>query len=146
MCRNQSAHTSSNNTLAVAAGAAGGAAGAGSGALVSGATPSTKVNELEVTSIVPYSKGFIASCGRAQAFLYEKYDDKELYRRSRELRIPPDANISDPSRAEEQVVVSMCISPSEETLLAVTNWQQIYELVFSNVDVGKVSQPENILP
>jgi WD40 repeat protein len=95
-----------------------------------------------VTAIIPYSKGFIASCGKGRAFLYEKTDDKEQYRKAREIVIPPDQASNDPSKNEEQLVLSMCISPSEETLLAVTNWQQIYQLVFSNIDVGKADHAE----
>lgn len=95
-----------------------------------------------VTSIVPYSKGFIASCSKGRAFLYEKTDEKEHYRRLREVHIPPDQNSNDPTKTEDQVILSMSISPSEETLLAVTNWQQIYQLVFSNMDVGKSDHAE----
>ena len=95
-----------------------------------------------VYSIIPYSKGFIASCGRGRAFLYEKNDDKELYRKMRELKIPADQASNDPTKTEDQIIVSMCISPSEETLLAVTDWQQIYQLVFSNIDVGKAEHAE----
>jgi len=108
--------------------------------------PSAKLNQVaeshDVTAIIPYSKGFITSCGKGRAFLYEKIDDKEFYRKVRELRIPQDPNSNDPSKAEEQYISCMGISPSEETLLAVTNWQQIYELVFSNIDVGKVEHAE----
>ena len=103
---------------------------------------SPKINQVaethDVFAIIPYSKGFIASCGRGRAFLYEKIDDKEFFRKIRELKIPGDQYSNDPSKTEEQTILSMCISPSEETLLAVTNWQQIYQLVFSNIDVGKV--------
>jgi len=96
----------------------------------------------DVTSIVPYSKGFICSCGKGRSFLFEKVEDKEYFRRVRDLKIPPDSNSADPSKAEEQTIISMTISPSEETLLAVTNWQQIYQLVFSNIDVGKADHAE----
>lgn len=92
----------------------------------------------DVTSIISYSKGFIVSCGKGRAFLYEKIDDKDQYRKLRELRVPADQNSNDPSKSEEQYILSMSISPSEETLLAVTSWQQIYQFVFSNIDVGKV--------
>jgi hypothetical protein len=91
-----------------------------------------------VASIIPYSKGFIAACGKGKAFLYEKNDEKEYFRKIRDIKIPSDQYSNDPSKAEEQSITSMCISPSEETLLIVTNWQQIYQLVFSNVDVSKV--------
>lgn len=95
-----------------------------------------------VTCIVPYSKGFVVSCGKGGGFLYERVDEKEAFRKIRELKIPPDQNSNDPSRNEEQAITSMCISPSEETLLVVTNWQQLYQLVFSNIDVGKVDHAE----
>lgn len=98
----------------------------------------SNVNANAVTCIVPYSKGFAVACGKGGGFLYERVDEKEAYRKIRELKIPHDQYSNDPSRSEDQIVMSMCISPSEETLLAVTNWQQLYQLVFSNIDVGKV--------
>lgn len=101
------------------------------------AAQETNVNT--VTCIVPYSKGFIVSCGKGGGYLYERVDEKEAFRKIRELRVPHDQNSNDPSKSEEQLITCMCISPSEETLLAVTNWQQMYQLVFSNIDVGKVA-------
>ncbi len=98
----------------------------------------TSIDRHDVFYIIPFSKGFIASCGKGKAFLFEKVDDKEFYRKIRELRIPLDQNSNDPSKSEEQCILNMCISPSEETLLAVTDNQQIYQLVFSNIDVAKV--------
>ena len=103
-----------------------------------GETRIASVDTHEVTSIIPYSKGFIVSCGKGKAFLYDKVDEKEAFRKQREVRIPPDQYSNDPSKSEDQVITSMCISPNEETFLAVTNWQQIYKLTFSSVDVGKV--------
>jgi hypothetical protein len=111
-------------------------------------SPKLNQNTIEthdVFSIIPYSKGFIASCGKGKAFLYEKIDDKDYFRKMRELKIPPDQSSNDPSKTEEQSILCMCISPSEETLLVVTNWQQIYQLVFSNIDVGKVNFKPNFL-
>lgn len=90
-----------------------------------------------VTSIIPYSKGFIVACGKGRAFLYEKIEDKEYFRKARDIKIPNDPYSNDPSKTEDQSITSMCISPSEETLLVATNWQQIYQLVFSNIDVSK---------
>ncbi len=95
--------------------------------------------EGSVYAILPFSKGFIAACGKGNAYLYEKIDDpKEFFGKKCNLKIPSDQYSNDPSKTEEQSITSMCISPSEETLLVVTNWQQIYQLVFSNIDVGKV--------
>lgn len=96
----------------------------------------------EVTSLIPYSKGFIASCGKGRAYLYEKIDDKDFFRKARELKIPTDQYSNDPSKTEDQVITSMCVSPAEEIILAVTNWQQIYQLAFSNIDVGKTEHAD----
>ena len=104
----------------------------------SGKGAQSLVDSHDVMSIVPYSKGFIASCGKGRAFLFEKSDDRDQYRKIRALHIPADQYSNDPTKTEEQYITNMCISPSEETLLAVTNWQQVYQLVFSNIDVGKV--------
>jgi hypothetical protein len=112
-----------------------------SAAIISNTNENQKSNSNEsheVSCIVPFSKGFLASCGNGKAFLFEKNDEKEFFRKIRELKIPADIYSNDPSKSEEQIIVSMCISPSEETILAVTSWQQIYQLVFSNIDVGKV--------
>ena len=108
----------------------------------SGGKSNSSTESHDVTSIIPYSKGFIASCGKGRAFLYEKIDEKEYFKKIRDLKIISDQYSNDPSKAEEQVITSMCMSPSEETLLAVTNWQQIYQLVFSNIDVGKIDTAE----
>lgn len=97
-----------------------------------------------VYSIMPYSKGFIAACGRGRAYMYEKIDDpKDFFGKKCDLKIPTDQYSNDPTKSEEQSITSMCISPSEETLLIVTNWQQIYQFVFSNIDVGKVIETIN---
>jgi cilia- and flagella-associated protein 57 len=102
--------------------------------------PIHQIENHDVSSIVPYSKGFIAACGHGQGFLFEKSDnDKELFRKVRELKIPLDQFSTDPSRSQHQRITSMFVSPNEETLLAVTEWQQIYQLIFSNIDVAKVN-------
>ena len=96
-----------------------------------------------VYTILPFSKGFIAACGKGKAYLYEKIDDpKEFFGKKCDLKIPVDQYSNDPSKTEEQCITSMCISPSEETILIVTSWQQIYQLVFSNIDVGKTEAAE----
>ncbi len=51
-----------------------------------------------VASIIPYSKGFIAACGKGKAFLYEKNDEKEYFRKIRDIKIPSDQYSNDPSK------------------------------------------------
>lgn len=40
-----------------------------------------------VTAIVPYSKGFVCSCGPGKVFVFEKTDDRDLYKNSREVNV-----------------------------------------------------------
>ena len=44
---------------------------------------------------------------------------------------------ADPSRAENQLITSMCISPSEETLVCATDQHQLYCMPLSSADIGK---------
>ena len=41
----------------------------------------------QVTSIVAYSKGFACACGPGIVYLYEKTDDKDFFKKAREIRV-----------------------------------------------------------
>ncbi|KAG5841540.1 hypothetical protein ANANG_G00200590 [Anguilla anguilla] len=90
-----------------------------------------------VTVIKAYSKGFVCSAGPGTVFLFEKMEDKDGYRKCSEIRIPPDPYSNDPSQAEQQEFVSLCISPSEETLTGSTNRGQLYSIALSSAEIGK---------
>ena len=53
------------------------------------------------------------------------------------LQIPPDSHNTDPSLAENQTILSLTVSPSEETLVAATNQSQLYSISLSSADLGK---------
>ncbi|KAJ8263115.1 hypothetical protein COCON_G00155720 [Conger conger] len=90
-----------------------------------------------VTVIKAYSKGFVCSAGPGMVFLFEKLEDKDGYRKCSEIRIPPDPYSNDPSQAEQQEFVSLCISPSEETLTGSTDRGQLYTIALSSAEIGK---------
>ena len=41
-----------------------------------------------VLCLTKYSKGFLCSAGNGVVFMYEKTDERELYKKAREIRIP----------------------------------------------------------
>ncbi|XP_011972224.2 cilia- and flagella-associated protein 57 isoform X2 [Ovis aries] len=91
----------------------------------------------QVFAIAAYSKGFACSAGPGRVLLFEKMEDKEFYRESREIRIPVDPQSNDPSQSDKQDVLCMCFSPSEETLIASTSKSQLYSITMSLTEISK---------
>ncbi|XP_046518710.1 cilia- and flagella-associated protein 57 isoform X2 [Equus quagga] len=91
----------------------------------------------QVFAIAAYSKGFACSAGPGRVLLFEKMEEKDFYRESREIRIPVDPQSSDPSQSDKQDVVCMCFSPSEETLIASTSKNQLYSITMSLTEISK---------
>ncbi|XP_064626846.1 cilia- and flagella-associated protein 57-like [Lineus longissimus] len=94
----------------------------------------------QITAIVAYSKGFACACGPGTVLLFEKTDDKEYFKKIREIKIPADQNSSDPTKAEQQMIMTLTVSPSEEGLVAATNFNQLYNITLSSADLGKGDQ------
>uniref|UniRef100_A0A4W5P762 Cilia and flagella associated protein 57 n=1 Tax=Hucho hucho TaxID=62062 RepID=A0A4W5P762_9TELE len=93
-----------------------------------------------VTVITAYSKGFACSAGPGTVCLFERTDDKDNYRKTREIRIPPDQCSHEPSHAEQQQIVSLVISPSEETVVTSTDRGQLYSITLSSAEMSKGEQ------
>ncbi|KAJ8779488.1 hypothetical protein J1605_012372 [Eschrichtius robustus] len=91
----------------------------------------------QVSAIAAYSKGFACSAGPGRVLLFEKMEEKEFYRESREIRIPVDPQSNDPSQSDKQDVLCMCFSPSEETLIASTSKNQLYSITMSLTEISK---------
>ncbi|CAF1015427.1 unnamed protein product, partial [Adineta ricciae] len=90
-------------------------------------------NKSEVTCIVPFSRGILVAAGVNKVYMFDRIDDnREYYRRNREIVLPNDSE-----KINNQQVVSMCLSPSEETLIVATDHQQIYQVSFSGIDITK---------
>ncbi|KAJ8367313.1 hypothetical protein AAFF_G00320970 [Aldrovandia affinis] len=90
-----------------------------------------------VIAIKNYSKGFVCSVGQGMVFLFEKMEDKDGYKKCSEIRIPQDPYSNDPSQAEQQEVVTLCFSPSEESLTSCTDRGQLYSIPLSSAEIGK---------
>ncbi|CAF3835653.1 unnamed protein product [Rotaria sordida] len=88
----------------------------------------------EIKCIIPFSRGVLVAAGVNKVYMYDRVDDnREYFRRNREILLPIDLN----DKSNNERVVSMCLSPSEETLVALTDHQQIYQLSFSGIDITK---------
>uniref|UniRef100_A0A4W3H1C6 Cilia- and flagella-associated protein 57 n=1 Tax=Callorhinchus milii TaxID=7868 RepID=A0A4W3H1C6_CALMI len=90
-----------------------------------------------VTAIAAYSKGFLCAAGPATVYQFEKGDEKDTYKKTREIRIPQDIFSTDPTLSEQQEIVTLSISPSEETLIATTNKNQLYSIILSSTEMTK---------
>nr|XP_020031329.1 cilia- and flagella-associated protein 57 [Castor canadensis] len=101
------------------------------------ATNYHQVSLPQVFAIATYSKGFACSAGPGRVLLFEKVEDKDFYRESREIRIPIDPQSNDPSQSDKQDVLCLCFSPSEETLIASTNKNQLYSITMSLTEISK---------
>lgn len=93
-----------------------------------------------ITAIVPYSKGFACSAGLGTVHLYEKTDDRDYYRKVRIVKVPADPHSTDPTDAESQIILSLTVSPSEETLVAATDRSQLYSIALSSAELSKGDQ------
>lgn len=93
----------------------------------------------QVTSIAAFSKGFVCSGGAGVVHLFEKSDEKDAYKKSREIKVPVDIQSPDPqSSIASQVISTLTVSPSEETLVCSTKANQLYSITVSSADLGKV--------
>ncbi len=77
----------------------------------------------------PLTQGFLAACGNGTVRLYEKSTDpKEVYKRAKRFKIAD----------EVQNVVSLAVSPSEDSLVCAVASGQTYTLSLANSDIVKV--------
>ncbi|XP_060062057.1 cilia- and flagella-associated protein 57 isoform X2 [Erinaceus europaeus] len=105
--------------------------------LVTTSSSHAQLSMPQVFAIAPYSKGFACSAGPGRVLLYEKLEEKDVYRESKDIRIPEDPQSSDPSQSDKQDVLCMCFSPSEETLIASTCKNQLYIITMSLIEISK---------
>ena len=92
-----------------------------------------------VTSIAAFSKGFVCSGGAGFVHLFEKSDEKDAFKKTREIKVPVDSQSPDPQAAiANQIITTLTVSPSEETLVCSTKANQLYCITMSSADLGKV--------
>ncbi|XP_011282980.4 cilia- and flagella-associated protein 57 isoform X2 [Felis catus] len=91
----------------------------------------------QVFAIAAYSKGFACAAGPGRVLLFEKMEEKDIYRESREIRIPTDPQSNERSQSDKQDILCMCFSPSEETLVVSTSKNQLYSITMSLTEISK---------
>ena len=80
-----------------------------------------------ITNIVPYSKGFITGGTGGVVTVFDKSDDKQMYKMGKSFKIDQ----------YPVPVTSIALSPSEETLVCTVTENQIFQLSLSNSDILK---------
>ncbi|XP_072918863.1 cilia- and flagella-associated protein 57 [Hemitrygon akajei] len=96
----------------------------------------------KITAMTLYSKGFICSPGPAVVYIFEKGEEGDTFKKTRVFKIPQDPFSTDPTQAEQQEILTLCLSPSEETLIASTNKNQLYSLSLSYGEMSKGEVPQ----
>ena len=100
-----------------------------------------EVESTRVACVLTYSKGFICSGGSGLLHLFEKTDEKNVFKRVRSLGVcvDPSSQLDIPSEraSQGQGILSMSLSPSEENVVCTTGSQQLYSLTLSAADLGK---------
>lgn len=117
-------------------------------------TPSTTpLKPVAIDCIITYSKGFICSGGNGTLHLFEKTDDRNVYKKTRSVSIWMDPSLSLVAQSEEEDtgpsnnVLNMTLSPSEENVVCSTRMQQLYNLTLSAADLqGKVCDSHILIP
>lgn len=72
-------------------------------------------------------------------YIYERTEEKEMFKKIKEIRIPMDHQSADPSLTCNQQILCIALSPSEETVVCSTNSNQLYSIPLSSADLGKVN-------
>ncbi|KAF0306764.1 Cilia- and flagella-associated protein 57 [Amphibalanus amphitrite] len=90
-----------------------------------------------VTSIVTFSKGFVAVCGVGIAHVFDRAEDQttEFYRLLRTVHVPQDPGrmaVTQEAPPQEGIT-GLAVSPSEETLVAASTRSQLYVISMSSV-------------
>ncbi|XP_051989486.1 cilia- and flagella-associated protein 57 [Xyrauchen texanus] len=89
-----------------------------------------------VTAIVGYSKNFVCSAGPSTVYLFEKTEEKSQYKKTKEIKIPPE-QFTESTPAAPQEICSLCLSPSEDTLAISTDRGQLYSITLSLAELSK---------
>ncbi|XP_040421976.1 cilia- and flagella-associated protein 57 isoform X2 [Cygnus olor] len=91
----------------------------------------------QISAVAAYSKGFACSCSPGVVLLFEKTEEKEVYKESQEIWLPQDLFTTEPKQSRSQDITCICFSPSEETMVVNTNKNQLYMFTMPSTDLLK---------
>jgi len=92
---------------------------------------------LSIDAIIAYAKGFICGGDMGLVFIFERSDDKELYRKMKAMKVDQKRESDGAMEADTMRVKSFALSQQEEFLALTTSNNQIYLLNLSNADFAK---------
>ena len=100
----------------------------------------TNKGQTAVLCLTRYSKGFLCSAGNGIVYMYEKTDERELYKKAREIRIPVSADSAQATanmKGNLHEIMHMTISPSEETIISASRNNQLYTIGLTGAEISK---------
>ncbi|XP_014667325.1 PREDICTED: cilia- and flagella-associated protein 57-like isoform X2 [Priapulus caudatus] len=99
---------------------------------------SIPANMYKVTSIATYSKGtrIACACGQGTVHLFERgTETKTFFKKTKEIKVPERSLVAEGTE-DAELILTLAISPSEETLVASTDRNQIFSMTLSSADLG----------
>ncbi|KAM9379148.1 cilia- and flagella-associated protein 57 [Phaethornis superciliosus] len=91
----------------------------------------------QICAVAAYSKGFACSASPGVVLLFEKTKEEEVYKESQEIWLPQGLFTSEPKQSGRQDIICICFSPSEETIVAYTNENQLYMFTMLSTSLTK---------
>lgn len=102
------------------------------------ASDSKNEDRSRINDIVTYEKGFICCNASGTTYIFEKGEEKDFYRKLKEVRLPYDNQHSDAPDSGIPEIKTLALSPSEEILICSTSDNQLYTVPVSTADMTKV--------
>eukprot|EP00668_Euglena_longa_P029544 GGOE01036896.1.p1 GENE.GGOE01036896.1~~GGOE01036896.1.p1 ORF type:complete len:1223 (+),score=435.55 GGOE01036896.1:45-3713(+) len=99
--------------------------------------PLSPSDGLSIDSLIGYSKGFICGGDMNLVTIFEKSDDKELYRKMKTLKVEYRKDFENGIEPEAMKVRGFALSQQEEYLCLTSSNNQIFVLNLSNADFSK---------
>ncbi|XP_068808899.1 cilia- and flagella-associated protein 57 isoform X1 [Struthio camelus] len=91
----------------------------------------------QIRAVAAYSKGFACSSSPGVVLLFEKTEEKEVYKESQEIWIPRNFCNSEPEQSGREDIICICFSPSEETMIVSTTKNQLYMFTMPSTEIVK---------
>ena len=92
---------------------------------------------LSIDALISYAKGFICGGDMGLVFIFERSDDKEVYRKMKAMKIDQKRDEEATIETEAMKVKCFALTQQEEFLALTTTNNQIYLLNLSNADFSK---------
>jgi cilia- and flagella-associated protein 57 len=106
--------------------------------------PLSPSDGLSIDALIAHSKGFVCGGDMGLVTIFERSEDKELYRKMRTLKVEAERRDADGLASNEEsakvLAFSLTPPPSEEYLGLLTSNKQLYTLNLSNADFTKADE------